>query len=63
MDGTGGYTPSISSATRLATDIAATRLGWVHATNFPFVCGRSENATNCGILLDRQNNLMLISQL
>jgi hypothetical protein len=42
--------PSISSATRLATDIAATRRGCVHATSLPLVWGKSENATNCGIL-------------
>lgn len=34
--------PSISAATRCATDIAATRRGCVQAIIFPFVCGRSE---------------------
>ena len=42
--------PSISSATRFATDMAATLRGCVHATNLPLVCGKSEYATNWGIL-------------
>lgn len=42
--------PSISSATRLATDMAATRRGWVHAIALPLIWGRSEYAANCGIL-------------
>ena len=32
---------SISSATRFATDVAAIRLGCVHATTFPLRCGWS----------------------
>ena len=34
--------PSISSATRFATDMAATRRGWVQATILPLECGKSE---------------------
>ena len=45
-------TPSISSATRLAADMAAILRGCVHATIFPLVCGKSEYATNWGILVD-----------
>jgi hypothetical protein len=40
---------SISSATRCATDMAATRRGCVQATIFAFSCGRSSKSTNCGI--------------
>jgi hypothetical protein len=39
--------------------MAATRLGCVHATNFPFVCGKSEYATNCGILQGGQHGFQL----
>jgi len=38
--------------------MAATRLGCVHAISLPFVWGKSEYATNCGILQKNINKKM-----